>query len=112
MLSLAHKIGRGAGAAAIAATIESAIADDRLAPADRLPVVRDLASGNPDPAMLPPLAPALDRLDTTHKLYGGPNRLPKLVELAEADFAADGIEGDIAIVGGAPDGIERILQTQ
>jgi DNA-binding transcriptional MocR family regulator len=73
---------------------------------------RDLASGNPDPAMLPPLAPAFADLDAEHKLYGGPIRLPQLVELAEADFSADGIDGDIAVVGGALDGIERVLQTQ
>jgi DNA-binding transcriptional MocR family regulator len=157
----------GAGAAAIAATIESAIAEDRLAPAARLPTVRDLAdelevspatvaaayrtlkqrglvnanrrrgtvvasqpplrvpgesplppsardlaSGNPDPALLPPLGPALARLDPQHKLYGGPNKLAVLVELAEADFAADGIAGDVAVVGGALDGLERVLQTQ
>jgi DNA-binding transcriptional MocR family regulator len=76
------------------------------------PNTRDLASGNPDPSLLPPLAPALARLNPEHKLYGGPIRLPQLVELAEADFAADGIEGDIAVVGGALDGIERVLQTQ
>jgi DNA-binding transcriptional MocR family regulator len=74
--------------------------------------VRDLAGGNPDRAFLPPLAPALARLDPEHKLYGGPNKLPRLVELAEVDFAADGIDGDIAVVGGALDGIERVLQTQ
>ena len=166
-MELSLTIKPGAGASTIAATIESAIADDRLAPADRLPTVRelagrlgvspatvaaayrtlgrrgivsaegrrgtvvaaqpplrvaggrplppnvrDLASGNPDPALLPSLAPALARLDARHKLYGGPNRLAKLVKLAEADFSEDGIEGDIAIVGGALDGIERILQTQ
>ena len=76
------------------------------------PNTRDLASGNPDPAMLPPLGPALARIDAEHKLYGGPIRLPRLVELAEADLSADGIDGDIAIVGGALDGIERVLQTQ
>jgi DNA-binding transcriptional MocR family regulator len=76
------------------------------------PNTRDLASGNPDPAMLPPLGPAFASLDTGHKLYGGPIRLPQLVELAEADFSADGIDGDVAIVGGALDGIERVLQTQ
>jgi DNA-binding transcriptional MocR family regulator len=76
------------------------------------PNTRDLASGNPDPALLPPLGPALARLDPEHKLYGGPIRLPRLVELAEADFAVDGIDGDIAVVGGALDGIERVLQTQ
>jgi DNA-binding transcriptional MocR family regulator len=73
---------------------------------------RDLAAGNPDPALLPPLGPALARLDPEHKLYGGPTKLPRLVELAEADFAADRIDGDIAVVGGALDGIERVLQTQ
>src|SRR5207245_1771817 len=76
------------------------------------PNTRDLASGNPDPALLPPLAPALARLDPEHKLYGGPTNLAHLVELARADFAADGIDGDIAVVGGALDGIERVLQTQ
>ena len=76
------------------------------------PNTRDLASGNPDPSLLPPLGPALAGLDPEHKLYGGPIRLPQLVGLAEADFAADGIEGDIAVVGGALDGIERVLQTQ
>ncbi|HTZ24634.1 MAG TPA: aminotransferase class I/II-fold pyridoxal phosphate-dependent enzyme [Streptosporangiaceae bacterium] len=76
------------------------------------PGVRDLASGNPDPALLPPLGPALARLDPGHKLYGGPVKLLRLVELAGAGFAADGITGDIAVVGGALDGIERVLQTQ
>ncbi|HEY7707433.1 MAG TPA: aminotransferase class I/II-fold pyridoxal phosphate-dependent enzyme [Gaiellaceae bacterium] len=156
----------GAGAAAIAERIESAIAGQELEPAARLPAVRDLAtelevspatvaaayrtlrerglvnanrrsgtvvadqpplrvigrpvppgardlaSGNPDPALLPPLGPALARVDAEHKLYGGPTTLGRLVELARADFAADGIEGDIAIVGGALDAIERLLQTQ
>ena len=73
---------------------------------------RDLTRGNPDPALLPPLGPALERLDEEHKLYGGPSKLAQLVELAEADFAADGIAGEITVVGGALDGIERLLQTQ
>jgi DNA-binding transcriptional MocR family regulator len=73
---------------------------------------RDLASGNPDPALLPPLGPALAGLDPGHKLYGGPVKLGQLVELAGADFAADGIGGDIAVAGGALDGVERVLQTQ
>ena len=75
------------------------------------PNARDLASGNPDPALLPPLGPALERVDPAHKLYGGPIKLERLVELGEAEFTADGVAGDIAIVGGALDGIERILQT-
>jgi DNA-binding transcriptional MocR family regulator len=70
----------------------------------------DLASGNPDPAQLPPLGPALARIDPAHKLYGGPAELPRLAALARADFAADGVTGELAIVGGAMDGIERVLQ--
>ncbi len=76
------------------------------------PGVRDLASGNPDPALLPPLADALARVVPEHKLYGGPTKLARLVELAEKNFAADGIEGEVAIAGGALDGIERVLQTE
>src|SRR5215475_6628199 len=78
-----------------------------------LPVgVRDLASGNPDPALLPPLGPALARISSAHKLYGGPAILPQLAEIARAGFAADGITGDVAVVAGALDGIERVLQAE
>lgn len=74
--------------------------------------VRDLASGNPDPALLPRLRPAFDRLSTEHKLYGGEIKLAALADVARADFAADGVDGDLAVVGGALDGVERVLQTQ
>jgi DNA-binding transcriptional MocR family regulator len=74
--------------------------------------VRDLASGNPDPALLPSLAGALTHVDPTHKLYGGAAKLPKLAAWAEADFAGDGIHGDIAVTGGALDAIERALETE
>src|SRR5712692_8145368 len=76
------------------------------------PGIRDLASGNPDPALLPPLAPALARIDTTHKLYGGAAVLPQLAEIAGAGYASDGITGEIAVVAGALDGIERVLRTE
>ncbi|HET7015304.1 MAG TPA: hypothetical protein VFI65_15405 [Streptosporangiaceae bacterium] len=64
---------------------------------------RDLASGNPDVALLPALGSALAEVDPVHKLYGGPVNLLRLVELAAADFAADGITGEVAVVGGALD---------
>src|SRR5215467_2094969 len=85
----------------------------RIRPARSLPPgVRDLASGNPDPALLPPLGPALARISPAHKLYGGPAILPQLADIAQAGFAADGIGGDIAAVAGAVDGIERVLQAE
>jgi DNA-binding transcriptional MocR family regulator len=85
----------------------------RLRGARPLPAgTRDLASGNPDPALLPPLAPALAGLDPEHKLYGGPAVLPRLAGLAAADFAADQVAGEVTITGAALDGIERVLHTQ
>jgi DNA-binding transcriptional MocR family regulator len=74
--------------------------------------VRDLASGNPDPELLPSLAGVFARLDPAHRLFGVEAKLPELVALAESDFAADGIRGQIAITGGALDAIERALQTE
>ena len=85
----------------------------RVRPARPLPPdVRDLASGNPDPALLPPLGPVFARISPAHKFYGGPAILPQLAEIARAGFAADGITGDIAVAGGALDGIERLLQAE
>ncbi len=45
MDQLVQTIGRGVGAATIATAIEAAIADGSLAPAERLPAVRELAAG-------------------------------------------------------------------
>jgi DNA-binding transcriptional MocR family regulator len=85
----------------------------RVRPARRIPVnARDLASGNPAPALLPPMKRAFARLATEQKLYGGPTNYAALVQLAAADFDTDGIDGDVAVVGGALDGIERVLQAQ
>jgi DNA-binding transcriptional MocR family regulator len=72
---------------------------------------RDLASGNPDPRLLPPLGDALSRIDVSTDHYLDEGNLPALVELARAKFSADGIKSDaIAVVGGALDGVERILE--
>jgi DNA-binding transcriptional MocR family regulator len=92
----------------------------RVAPRPPLPVrtqifvppgARDLASGNPDPELLPPLADGLSRVDTSPGLYLDEGKLPALVELAASQFAADGIPvPQLAVVSGALDGIERVLE--
>jgi DNA-binding transcriptional MocR family regulator len=74
--------------------------------------LRDLAVGMPDPELLPALGPALARIDlpVTTQLDGLELADPALLELARKGFAADGIDGSaIAVVGGAFDGIERVL---
>jgi len=77
------------------------------------PGARDLASGNPDPALLPDLTPHLRRLEPPRQLYGDEPMLPALRELAAAELAADGIDAsELAAVSGALDGVERALQAQ
>jgi DNA-binding transcriptional MocR family regulator len=83
--------------------------------ARRPPVVptgtRDLAEGNPDPALLPDLGPALRKLSCRPGLYGADDPLPALRRLAARQLAQDGIPAaSLAVVGGAMDGIERVLQ--
>jgi DNA-binding transcriptional MocR family regulator len=72
---------------------------------------RDLASGNPDPALLPDPTPFLRRLDPPAQLYGGEPMAPELRALAEAELRTAGIGNDaLAVTSGALDGIERALQ--
>ena len=83
-------------------------------PADAAAVPRgnvDLASGHPDPLLLPPIEPALRTLRLDHGRYSGVALDKTLAAFAAAEFEADGIPGDaLAVVGGALDGIERILR--
>jgi len=82
-------------------------------PAAVPPGVRNLANGNPDPDLLPPLRPILDRIDASHRMYGEPVNEPLLVEVARSLFEDDGIPAEhVTIVGGALDGIERVLTAQ
>ncbi|MGH2827652.1 MAG: aminotransferase class I/II-fold pyridoxal phosphate-dependent enzyme [Actinomycetota bacterium] len=73
--------------------------------------VRNLAQGNPDLALLPPLDDALQDLDPAQSLYGEEANLPELLEVARINLRADGVDaGSLAVVGGAADGMERVLQ--
>ncbi len=75
------------------------------------PGARDLSRGNPDPALLPNLGRALERSELPVRLYGEPQVVPQLLELARSQLSADGIPAeDLCIVSGALDAIERVLQ--
>lgn len=82
----------------------------RAAPAPLPPGVRDLASGNPDPSLLPDLRPFLRRLAPRQVLYTDAPHDPELLALAREWFAADALPADhLAVTSGALDGIERVL---
>ena len=75
---------------------------------------RDISTGNPDLALLPPLADALASAAAHHAqapaLYGGPPVDPELSRLARAAFDADGVPaGPIGLTSGSLDAIERVL---
>src|SRR5258708_6886363 len=68
--------------------------------------VRDLMVGSPDPALLP----RLPSVTPPPRLYGDPPVTPRLGRVAAERFRADGIDpAPLAVVGGAPDGVERGL---
>jgi len=72
---------------------------------------RDLSRGNPDPALLPDLQRAPGRTKLPARLYGETPALDELIELAREQLRADGVpDGELCVVSGALDGIERVLQ--
>ncbi|MBT2413042.1 aminotransferase class I/II-fold pyridoxal phosphate-dependent enzyme [Streptomyces sp. ISL-12] len=76
--------------------------------------VRDVSDGNPDPALLPALAPvfaaAAERNDREPVLYGHEPAEPELVRLARAELDADGVPGGpVAVTSGSLDAMERVL---
>lgn len=78
------------------------------------PGARDLSSGNPDPALLPPLGDALAaaaKANAEHPmLYGMPGVNAELAALARAGFDADGVpDGPVTVTSGSLDAIERVL---
>lgn len=83
------------------------------APAGEVPAgVVDLSGGNPDPALLPKIEPALARLrpDTNPVLYGAPVCSPALTEAAAATLRTDNIPvTHLTATFGALDAIRRVL---
>ncbi|MFJ4367157.1 aminotransferase class I/II-fold pyridoxal phosphate-dependent enzyme [Streptomyces chartreusis] len=76
--------------------------------------VRNVASGNPDPALLPSLAKAFaaaaELADREPVLYGDDPVEPELARIARARLDADGVpEGPLAVASGSLDAIERVL---
>jgi DNA-binding transcriptional MocR family regulator len=69
---------------------------------------RDLLTGAPDPSLLP----ALPGRSGAMRLYADTQIAPRLRGLAAERLAADGIDpANLAVTGGALDGIERVLAT-
>ncbi|WP_345021475.1 aminotransferase class I/II-fold pyridoxal phosphate-dependent enzyme [Streptomyces shaanxiensis] len=76
--------------------------------------VRDVANGNPDPALLPSLAKAFaaaaEQSDGEPVLYGADPVEPELARMARAELDAAAVpEGPLAVVSGSLDAIERVL---
>ena len=72
--------------------------------------MRDLATGNPDPALLPDLGRVLAKLDVSPVLYGDPLVDLALEKRGQRRFREDGIPADqVCVVSGALDGLERVL---
>ncbi|CAM5475288.1 aminotransferase class I/II-fold pyridoxal phosphate-dependent enzyme [Streptomyces fumanus] len=76
--------------------------------------VRDVSAGNPDPALLPPLAEAFAAAaaagDREPVLYGHAPVEPELERLTRAGLDADGVpDGPLAVTSGSLDAMERVL---
>jgi DNA-binding transcriptional MocR family regulator len=73
--------------------------------------VVDLATGNPDPALLPPVGPALHAIEDEMRLYGERADRGGLAAFASAEFEADGVRARaVTVLSGAMDAIERVLR--
>lgn len=71
----------------------------------------DLATGNPDPTLLPPLEPALRTISPAPRLYGDPPHVRDFLVFAAGEFEADKVDARwLTVVSGALDGIERTLR--
>ncbi|MEU6879911.1 aminotransferase class I/II-fold pyridoxal phosphate-dependent enzyme [Streptomyces sp. NPDC046712] len=76
--------------------------------------VRDVGKGNPDPALLPPLGPALAEAARREAerpgMYAEAPVDEEFARLARAALDADGVpDGPVAVASGSLDAIERVL---
>ncbi len=77
------------------------------------PGARDLSRGNPDPELLPDLAAALRATPQPVRLYGEAAEFEGLLERARTALRAEGVPaGELCVVSGALDGIERVLSVR
>ncbi len=98
---------RGRGGTRVA--IRAAVPLEGYAPDS---VLRDVANGNPDPALIPDLSPALATLAGRPVLYGEPTIDPSLERWAHAWITRDlGTRDDLrlTVTGGAVDALERLF---
>lgn len=72
---------------------------------------RDLATGNPDPNLLPDIDAAAAHLRPGQRLYADDLNYEPLVAIARKQFEADDIDAaSVGVVSGAMDGLERVLR--
>lgn len=71
----------------------------------------DLATGNPDPALLPSLDTALRAIRSEARVYGDEPQLRALVAFAMREFDGDGVPSRaVTVVSGALDAVERVFR--
>lgn len=75
------------------------------------PSLVDLASGNPDPDLLPDLRQVLNRMDYRPVLYGASPISAGLLKVGSAMFEGDVSGAEIAVTHGAVDAVERVLNS-
>jgi DNA-binding transcriptional MocR family regulator len=95
-------IGRGRRGT-IVADRRPTFAPEPLIPEDAV----DLASGNPDPELLPDLGAIVNRIEVPGTLYGDEPVMAEFEQAVRAHLVDP--PGEMAVVSGALDGIERVL---
>src|SRR5699024_4025975 len=70
----------------------------------------DIASGNPDPALLPPAGKALAQLAAgAPVLYGQPVIDPAVAQCARQVFSTDVGHAELTVTAGSADAVQRLL---